>query len=464
MSSVRRLYYAFRSSDGRIRIATLLGVSGLVMALAIFMMLPASAGAGGPSGTENVQPVEVSYGGGSGACAATIPNRLPSAASLELHINNPTDGVFAGSDGTQVEIDVHPEGTGPSMFFDFKVLNNPAMVVYDVVVNGGAKNTHYDYDGNGGPGATRLDTNLHAPTKGGSNNLYSLSHVNICYDVAPPGSVSGIKYHDNDTDGMLDLSEEDVLANWTIGLFTPDGTEVTTTETDLDGSYSFEGVAPGPYLICEATNTTGLPSSEDPRITWAWMQSEPTNTNCDDISGYEPAGYSLTVEDDVTGADFGNHFQVSVDCSGNEPVSVSLGDAGEPQSTVTLPANCDSGTFTSSYDVGLSADGDAWRQFVVFGGDPNGAETIDQVIEWVPEPATYVDGSLLVPTTQVRLTPGGNLQAVVFCSSLTPPGEPNSTTSQCQVSRTISEGEPLDPGEIQLTEVYKFIGDPPNFR
>ena len=453
MSSVRRLYDAFRSSDGRIRIATLLGVSGLVMALAIFLMLPASAGSGGPSG-KGVQPTEVSYGGGSGACAVFTD------AAHELHINNPMDDSYTDpATGLQVTLDVDSN----DFFFSFNLDNKPEFVVSQVIVNGGAKNTLFDYE-TSEVGQVRDDFDLHPPTKGGSGNLYNLSHVNICYDLAPPASVSGIKYHDNDTDGMLDLSEEDVLANWTIGLFTPDGTEVTTTDTGLDGSYSFEGVAPGPYLICEATNTTGLPSSEDSRITWAWMQSEPTNTNCDDISGYEPAGYSLTVEDDVTGADFGNHFQVSVDCSGNDPVSVSLGDAGEPQSTVTLPANCDSGTFTSSYDVGLSTDGDAWRQFVVFGGDPNGTATISQVIEWVPEPADYQGGSLVVPTTQVRLSPGANLQPVVFCSSLTPPGEPNSTTSQCQVSRTISEGEPLDPGEIQLTEVYKFIGDPPNFR
>lgn len=449
MSSVRRLYYAFRSSDGRIRIATLLGVSGLVMALAIFLMLPASAGDGDPSGA-GVQPTEVSYGGGPGACAVF------SDAAFELHINNPMDGTFTGPDGTRVTLEVSDD----DVHFNFAFVNNPEKAAFDVVVNGGSKNTHFDYDGS--IGARRTDTALHAPTKGGSSNLYNLSHVNICYDVAPLASVSGTKFHDHDADGAKDGSFEPGLGGWTIAAFGPNGIAGTAV-TASDGSYSIAGLAPGEYTICEATNTDGLPISTDERVTWAWTQSAPSdNSLCGE--GYAPAGHTVTVEtSDITGRDFGNLREVSINCSqpDEEGIPVSLGGEGDPLSTVTVPGGCDSGVFTSTYDLGLSSDGDAWRQFVVFGGDPNGAEIIEQVIEWVPEPATYVDGSLLVPTTQVRLTPDGGLQPVVFCDTLEPPGQPNPGTSQCEVKRTIDQST---QGEIQLTEEFLFIGDPPVFR
>jgi hypothetical protein len=88
-----------------------------------------------------------------------------------------------------------------------------------------------------------------------------------------------------------------------------------------------------------------------------------------------------------------------------------------------------------------------------------------QTIEWDAETARYINGSLVVPTTQVALTLGGTPQPVVFCSTL-PQSEPDMTTGQCLDYRTIDENGPLPllPGDIQLTEYFKVRGDPSSYR
>jgi hypothetical protein len=230
-------------------------------------------------------------------------------------------------------------------------------------------------------------------------------------------------------------------------------------------------LVPGTYTICEATNTTGLPSSGT-GYTWAWTQSEPDpdlNNLCLGIPGQEPAGHSVTLGGDVTGVDFGNHTQVSIDCSMGDVV-VPLGGDGtddNPKSIVTVPGDCPSGTIVTTYDVGRSdpeaGDPDAWDQFVVFGGDVGGSIVIQQTIIWDAEVGEYVSGSLVVPTTQVVLSPGGTPQDATFCDSVDPAG-PNGDLPHCLVNRTIAEGSPLDPGYIQLTENYAFLGDPGFFR
>ena len=452
-----------RASDGRIKIATAAGVSLLAIAIALFGVLPALAGAGDPTGN-GVQPTQISYGGGSGACDANFPG-LPSAATHELWINNPASGVYTGPDGTKVTLDVYSN----DMLFDFTI-TTPNVVAFDVIVNGGSQNTHYDYDD--GPGPVASDTALHAPTKGGSSNLYNLSHINICYDVFVPNA-SGVKYHDRDVDGDLDPTKEETLSGWTIAVFDTNGgtTPVRQTTTDANGSYVIGNLTAGNYVVCEATNTSGLPNNGDD-YEWAWAQSEPDNTDCSGYEGYEPAGYSITggnTED--TGLDFGNHLQVGIDCSGSEPVSVTLGgpDTNDtPLATVTLPPDCASGTFTTTFDVSLSDnDGDPWDQIVTVSGDPEfGMEIIDLVIEWDSEMAVRNSaGELVVPNTKVvfdgdPITSGAD---AILCNTL-PNDEPNSTTSTCLYSRTIAEGGEVPEGDIQVTDHFKFLGDPRPWR
>ncbi len=168
MATARNVLGKLKSSDGRIRIKTLSGVSALVAVIALLVgVLPAIADHGGTH--PRVAPELVQYGGGPGACAF-----VDSAAAYELHNNNPRGNrTFTGPDGTKIQIKVNGNT------FGFEVLS-PGMAVYDVVVNGGPFNNHYDYDGKRGL-PVRDDSGLHAPLKD-DGSLNNLSHINICYD------------------------------------------------------------------------------------------------------------------------------------------------------------------------------------------------------------------------------------------------------------------------------------------
>ena len=171
MKSERSIRRVLKSSDGRVRMRTITGVSLVVAVIALLVgVLPALA--------THVAPDPLNEGGGSGKCFVETGD-LPSVATNEYHVNNPT-GTHTSADGV-VRITVSNTPQGQVFRFDVLV---PGYVVYDVVVNGGPKSNHYDYDGNGG--AVTTDTGLHSPNRG--NSYHNLSHVNICYDV--PGLVS----------------------------------------------------------------------------------------------------------------------------------------------------------------------------------------------------------------------------------------------------------------------------------
>lgn len=183
MASAMRALRKFRSSDGRIKVATLSGVSALVAVIALLVgVLPVMADHDGDHPL--VDPVPLNEGGGSGKCFVETGD-LPSIAGNEFHINNPTPGTHTSPDGV-VEVNVYDteeDETPAGKLFEFEV--DSGFVVYDVVVNGGPKSLHYDYDANDGPVSSDVD--LHAPEKN-RHSLHNLSHINICYDV--PGLAS----------------------------------------------------------------------------------------------------------------------------------------------------------------------------------------------------------------------------------------------------------------------------------
>jgi uncharacterized repeat protein (TIGR01451 family) len=188
VTSARKIFESFQSSDGRVKLATLSGIGLLAAALVLVLaVLPAGAGAGDES-QAGVIPTEVEYGGGSGACAVYGSSRP------EIHINNPSTGFYDSPDGAvRVYLDVSEGDTKFTyMFVD------TTYAAFDVIVNGGSKNTWFDNDGGtstippdfGPVGPLSTDSELHAPTKGGSSNLYKLSHINICYDLNPVADLS----------------------------------------------------------------------------------------------------------------------------------------------------------------------------------------------------------------------------------------------------------------------------------
>lgn len=219
MATARNVLGKLKSSDGRIRVKTLSGVSALIAAIALLVgVLPVMAdhGSGGPL----VNPIVVNYGGGSGACAATLDGRLPSAAGKEFHINNPMANTTYQQDG--ITVTVRDRTALPAgRVFDFVVSEESGYVVYDVIVNGGAQNNHYDYDTTypgitPPPGPVDHDNNLSAPKKN-NRSLFNLSHINICYDV--PGVTLFVcdEPVERKSEGLFSVAEATIFATSEFG-------------------------------------------------------------------------------------------------------------------------------------------------------------------------------------------------------------------------------------------------------
>ncbi len=253
MASAMRVFSKFRSSDGRIKVATLSGVSVMVAVIALLVgVLPVFAS----HAESKVTPVVVDLGGGPSHCSSTTDDgRLPSAAGKTFHINNPTgDHPLVDADGNRILVKV--VGPTDNRRLSFEVTAGD-VVVYDVVVNGGPKSNHYDYDDNVGatgsapPGPVTAAEELHAPKKG--TKLHNLSHINICYDV--PGLTlfacdEPVKLV---SDGLFAIAEATIFANSEIScdgkrgsfLIEDDGKSVTL---------AFEG--DGPELVAGRLDVT----------------------------------------------------------------------------------------------------------------------------------------------------------------------------------------------------------------
>lgn len=79
------------------------------------------------------------------------------------------------------------------------------------------------------------------------------------------GSISGVKFHDMNGNGEKDDGEMG-LEGWKIILTMPDGTVLTTTTSD-NGTYSFEELLPGMYLIKEIMQDGWyMTAPEDPLV------------------------------------------------------------------------------------------------------------------------------------------------------------------------------------------------------
>lgn len=168
-----------RSSEGRIRASTGIGAMLLAGLLAVLGVFPALATGGGQPSAAGVQPSEIGFS--SKRCDIKWVDGLPSAAAHQIHIPNPKSGTstWTGPDGTKVTIKVYDY----KHLVDFEFVD-PSMVAYDVLVKGGVKQSHYDYD-NGSTGPLSADQGLHAPTKGWSSSTYQINHLDICYDEKP---------------------------------------------------------------------------------------------------------------------------------------------------------------------------------------------------------------------------------------------------------------------------------------
>lgn len=188
MERVRELFRKFQSTDGRIKALTATGVLALATVVAMAVGVLPALGEHDSS--------TIAWGGGDGACSSSLVN---SDAAFELHINNPVDGFFEDPDtGARVELDVRDTANGQVFDFYFVDENDTHLeegegvfAASEVVVNGGKQSTLKIYID---PVTSGL--NLHSPEKENGKDAgtyYNLSHVNICYDIAPVEFQCGVE-------------------------------------------------------------------------------------------------------------------------------------------------------------------------------------------------------------------------------------------------------------------------------
>jgi hypothetical protein len=139
-------------------------------------------------------------------------------------------------------------------------------------------------------------------------------HFKVCVKIPPPASsaatISGVKFHDVNADGVREVGEEG-LEGWTIQLWKLDGgwELVNETTTGSDGDYIFTVNETGHYKVTEVLKS-------------GWMQTAPAG-DC-----YE---FDVTLGTTYTGLDFGNIKLGSI--SGAKFYDANLNgvwDGGEP--------------------------------------------------------------------------------------------------------------------------------------
>jgi hypothetical protein len=121
------------------------------------------------------------------------------------------------------------------------------------------------------------------------SNPFSHDLTSMCMYAPPTATISGLKFHDRDANGVKNATEEG-LKDWEIQLWKyvlnpdPNWLQVDANFTSNDGSYSFTVDEPGTYRICEVLET-------------GWMQTAPP-TGCHE--------FDVALGNDYIDVDFGN--------------------------------------------------------------------------------------------------------------------------------------------------------------
>jgi hypothetical protein len=289
-----------------------LGALAAVAGVTLWFVLPALASPSfvpiPPKSTINqITPGDIPLGGVSGDC--TNSTFGVSNGTYEYDIKNPKSGTYSrgvpgGASFTLVNtndqtLEITATGAG----------------IVDLGINGGTHTARYNYDGswadstnwgNPVPGFTMHDAGLHAPAQS-SNQLYSLSHVDICYSLV--GTVSGTVYQDKTApaNGSQDQGDPG-LSGWTVNLYQsatssgpiPSSAPILTTTTDAAGGYTFAlpFTVNAYYTICESATDANGASIPPPAGFDAWAQSQPTPSakdyfHCSTSRGELPNGYQF---------------------------------------------------------------------------------------------------------------------------------------------------------------------------
>ncbi|HMB44199.1 MAG TPA: SdrD B-like domain-containing protein, partial [Candidatus Methanoperedens sp.] len=129
------------------------------------------------------------------------------------------------------------------------------------------------------------DYYVNASDIAGNFNTSEIRRVSVNV-TAPGGHISGMKFNDSNGNGTKDPGESS-LSNWTIVLKNSTGSTVETMMTDIDGNYTFGGLAAENYTVEEVLQAD-------------WKQTFPE----------APGKYKVTLAagENVIGIDFGNNL------------------------------------------------------------------------------------------------------------------------------------------------------------
>lgn len=213
----------------------------------------------GPTGTLNNEPASVS-----------VFQNLPTIAGYEY----------------QITYDFSPRPN-----------TNSSNNILQIMLNGNVLDTHTASGGGNTTWETKTNnfvadstlTKLQFTDKGTPESMGTfLDNVSVTCLGPQTGTISGMKWHDMDTQGDKDENESGV-PNWVIFIDldadkTLDGNEVSTT-TDSNGNYTFLNLQPGTYSICEVSQA-------------GWYPTNPT-TKCH-------TGVVVTAGVDTSNINFGN--------------------------------------------------------------------------------------------------------------------------------------------------------------
>ncbi len=188
--------------------------------------------------------------------------------------------------------------------------------------------------------------------------------------VAPKGSISGMKFDDLNGNGVNDA--EPGLAGWNITLTNESG-GVVTNVTDVNGNYSFTGLADGNYTVGEVLQA-------------GWSQTAP-----------KTGTFNITISggNEINGLDFGNQ-RIPPEASCLETVNPA-GKNVPPAGSTTLPGAKGGQNEDGFYE--LQAKG-FWPPFQIFVKD-TGSGTIFPL-----SPPGFSPGTKIKYTQAPGATPG----------------------------------------------------------
>jgi hypothetical protein len=294
-----------------------------------------------------------------------------------------------------------------------------------------------------------------------------------------PGAVSGLKWHDEDGNGLIDGSEQ-TLSGWRIHVFgSLEGIDFeTNTLTDEFGNYSFPNLTSN--VIWEIREDA---QRFDPAVT-GWMQSYPLNgtvvgvgTGVDFgvVDGLAAAGWNVALTIDVQeqgDMNFGNYLcELAITCPPDATVDCNLSTAPSNTGFPTVVSNCTPGE-PSYTDVVTEGDCDIdgylyqiERTWTVT-DDVGNTETCVQIITVVdttPPVITGVgaDGSIECPAEPVFSEPTASDDCSIPTLTFNDVVTPGDCPQEYSVTRTWTATDDCGNTSTASQTIEVFDNTPP---